>query len=397
MSHESTPAAGPLDASMPQRSPELGNPRSAWLVLGLTAGLLWVAALQGSLGVIVWLLATGSLLVLTALYALGFRRRSWANLDTLEQRKFALSLGAVVLVVGMVAGVVSTPDPVRSSVSADAEGLRPRPDLFALPPTTPPPGAVLNLPLPSGVEDAIDDSTDEPGDVAVLADALVQEPLQQVSLRNSPCVSEGDTRTERQVAYRCTRNPAGDLVWLDRASVSQQVQAEQEEKARQAEAERARQADANRREQEAQQRAAEELARAEEAARNPQPLPQPPVNPPADSPQPPPVEPPVGPPTDPGEPPPQPPTEPPTPPTEPPTSPPSPDPTAPPPAPPTPPGPPEPGTPDPDIPVIPPEFPFPPDPPSPPRPTPPPSSFAPPSDAPDSTEAAIEAVLPAAR
>ncbi|MCQ1957025.1 hypothetical protein NNX39_10980 [Arthrobacter sp. zg-Y826] len=397
MSHESTPAAAPFDASVPQRSPSLGNPRSAWLVLGLAAGLLWVAALQGSLGVIVWLLAIGSLLVLTALYSLGFRRRSWANLDTLEQRKFALSLGAVVLVVGMVAGVVSTPDPVPSSLSAEADGLRPRPDLFALP-TTPPPGSVLNLPLPPGVEDATDDSANEAGSVAVFADALLQEPAQQISIRNGPCATEGEVRTGDQVEYRCTRNPAGDLVWLD--SASRLEQAEQEEKARQAEAERVRQAEADRWEQ-AQQQAAEERARAEDAARNPQPAPQqPPLNPPGNSPQPPPTEPSPEPP-EPGQPPARPPTEPPAePPTEPPTSPPSPDPTAPPsvpPTPPTPPDPPEPGTPDPDIPVIPPEFPFPPNPPSPPRPTPPPSSFAPPPDAPDATEAAIEAVVPAAR
>ncbi|MCC9205180.1 hypothetical protein [Arthrobacter sp. zg-Y769] len=387
---------------MPQRSPGLRNPRSAWLVIGLAAGLLWVAALQGSLGVIVWMLATGSLLVLTALYALGFRRRSWAGLDTLEQRKFALSLGAVVLVVGMVAGVVSTPDPVPGSVSEDAAGLEPRPDLFAFPTTTPPPGSVLRQALPPDVEDSVEEA--EPDMFAVLGDTSNEEPADEASIADAVCGTPGQSRVQRQIEYRCTHNSAGDLVWMESGMADQLAEeraaaVQQAETARRAEEERARQAYAEWEQEMAQRRAAEERAREDAQA----PPPPNPANPPGNQPQPPPIEPPgkppVEPPPGPGEPPAEPPPEPAQPPSEPPTSPPSPDPTAPPSVPPTPPGPtdpPDPGTPEPDIPILPPEFPVPPNPPSPPRPTPP-SSFAPPSVAPEATEAAVEAGLPADR
>ncbi|MCC9145942.1 MULTISPECIES: hypothetical protein [unclassified Arthrobacter] len=362
--------------------------------MGLAAGLLWVAALQGSFGVVMWMLASGSLLVLTALYALGFRRRTWAGLDTVEQRKFALGLGSVVLVVGIVTAVVSTPQPVTGRVSADAEGLRPRPDLFALP-TAPAPGSVLQVPLPPRTEEATGDSLlDGSGSYALLGEVSQMEP--DDALTGTPCTVAGSSRTQGQTVYRCTRNSAGDLAWLDAASAQQLVEermaesqraeaARQEERARQAEN------DARLEQERAQQRAAEEQTRAERDAPAPQPPAQPnEPQPPADNPRPPPVEPPVGPPVEP----------PPEPPTEPPMPPPSPDPTVPPPDPPTPPGPPDPpvpGTPDPDIPVIPPEFPVPPSPPARERPVQPPSSFAPPSATPEATEAAAEQVLPAAR
>ncbi|UWX97765.1 hypothetical protein N2K95_03515 [Arthrobacter zhaoxinii] len=385
---------------MRQRSSGRGNPRSAWLVVGLAAGLLLVAALQGRLGILVWLLAAGSLLVFTALYALGFRRRSWANLATLEQRKFALSLGAVVLVLGMVAGIVSTPEPGRTPLSSDAEGLRPRPDLFALPttPMTPPPGSILRR----AQQPAADQATDEPGagsdGYALLGDTSGWEPTEaDDSLANKPCEEPGEARTQRQTEYRCTHTTDGRLVWIERSGAERLAEewaaaetARAQEQAREAQREQDM----------AEQRAAEERAR--EAAQT-----VPPANPPANQPQPapsdPPTEPPNRPPTTPPTEPPterpaEPPTEPTTPPTDPPTRPPNPDPTTPPTVPPTLPGQPDrpdPLAPDPDIPVLPPEFPVPPAPQPPQRPAPS-SSFAPHSS-PDASQAAVDVALSAVR
>ncbi|MCQ2001495.1 hypothetical protein [Arthrobacter zhaoxinii] len=395
MSHESTPAAAPFGASVRQRSLG-GTPRSAWLVIGLAAGLLLVAALQGSLGILVWLLAAGSLLVFTALYALGFRRRSWANLATLEQRKFTLSLGAVVVVLGMVAGIVSTPEPARTPMSSDAEGLRPRPDLFALPTpqTTPPPGSILRR----AQQPAADQATDEPADgadsYALLGDTSGWEPAEaDDSLADKPCEEPGEARTQRQTEYRCTHATDGRLVWVERSG-AERLQEERAAAEMARAQERAR--EAQREQDMAEQRAAEERAR--EAAQPPQ---QP--NPPANQPQPPPSDPPTEPPNQPPTAPPtEPPAEPPNPtptqpPADPPTRPPNPDPTTPPTVPPTLPDRPDPLAPDPDIPVLPPEFPVPPEPQPPQRPAPPSSSFAPPSTAPDASQAAVEAALPASR
>ncbi|WP_186764296.1 hypothetical protein [Arthrobacter yangruifuii] len=396
MAYESSPAAVSSDASAPQRRPRPRTPASAWAVLVPAAVLLWVATLPGSFGVLLWLLGAGVLLILTAIYALGFRRRSWANLYTLEQRKFALTLGGVVLVVGAVAGVVATPKPVADAMKADAEGLRPRPDLFA-PPTTPSTlGSVPNLPAPDGAEPA-EGSADRSNSSALLG-AVAGASAFGAAIANKACATPGDTRVQAQVEYRCTTNRSGELVWLERSNAEQLA----EERAA-----AVQQAEADRQAEEARARQAEERTRADDGGQPAQPPNQPgqppnqpdpssptpavpaPVNPPAGPPAGDPTKPPTQPPTDPPtDPPTEPPTQPPAPtPTPGPTQPPSPDPTFPPVVPPTPPGQPDPRgpvAPDPDLPVLPPEFPVQPGPPSPSRTTPPPSSALP-AAVPDAT------------
>ncbi|MDK1328277.1 hypothetical protein [Arthrobacter sp. zg-Y1143] len=360
MSHQPTPdqpdpesasSAGPSAHARPGKprpgapSP-LRNPRTAWPVLGVVAGLLWVAVLQGVGGVAVWILAAGVLLLCSALYALGFRRRSWAGLNTLQQRKFALSVSGVVLVMGVVAGVMSVPHPARTT-NDDAAAAPP-------PPAT--------QPQPSSPETADPRPQDVRADVQgarLPADTPESSPAAEAALANSPCTAEGATRLQREIEYRCTANTAGQLVWMDRATADLLVEARAV--AQRAEADRLQAEQAAR---EAARRAAEQ-------------------NPSA-------TLPPAPPPEVPGEP------GPPDPPSPPdPTEPATPDPTTPPPAPGTPdpgtpaPGtpdpvtpPPAPGTPDPTVPptppqpdpTAPPDPRVPPDPPAPPDPTVPPPS-----------------------
>ncbi|MDK1328280.1 hypothetical protein [Arthrobacter sp. zg-Y1143] len=259
MLYDPTPPRGPR-----RRRPQVPGqtPRSAWPVVVGAAILLGVAAFFGVMGLAVWILVAGFLLLLTGVYALALHRQSWAGLDTGRQRKAALAGSVVVLAVGTVATSMAAPSvgterpaaalgviaPLEPGPSPQRGGLlerAPSPQVDVDPPT-PPRSKAARPPSPTAGQEA--------------------------SLMNRRCSPDGAARTQGRTAYRCTRDMAGKLVWMDRASAERITAARaatdrlnRQAAADRAETERLRAGlDADR--QAAEQRAAAEKAAAEQAA-----------------------------------------------------------------------------------------------------------------------------------
>ncbi|MCC3273236.1 hypothetical protein MUK71_03795 [Arthrobacter zhangbolii] len=172
-------------------------------MLGLAAVLLCVLALRGTVGIAAWMLAMGLLLLVTALYSLGFRRRSWAALDTVQQKRLALTGSGLVLVLGMAAGAVAAPQLRPAQPTAEDVPQEEWPKSEPLPPP---------LPLPA-----------EPPAVAPDPDlaetnVLSGMPHSGTSLAGAACATPGDARGQDDADYRCTQDDAGRLVWMERAA-----------------------------------------------------------------------------------------------------------------------------------------------------------------------------------
>lgn len=235
MSHHADPAPFPPDSLRPGERPSgkpapdsrtseppgpRRSPRSAWLVLGLAAVLLWVLSLRGTVGIAAWMLATGLLLLVTALYSLAFRRRSWAALDTVPQKRLALTGSGLVLVAGMAAAAVAAPQlrPAEPTAEDVPEGSRP--ESGALPPPLPAPAeppAAAQEPDLTGVEMSLN-GAQLPGGT---------------SPAGGPCATPGEAVAHNNAEYRCTQNDAGLLVWMERTA-AERLAAQRAERARDA-------------------------------------------------------------------------------------------------------------------------------------------------------------------
>ena len=245
-----------------QRRPQIPGrtPRSAWPVVGIAGMLLAVAAFFGAMGLAVWILVTGFLLLLTGLYALALHRQSWAGMDTDTQRKVALAGSGVVLAVGAVAATIAAPTLERQQPTAQDAPAPPSPE-----PRPTQRGELLER-APSPQVDVDPPTTPVPRTAADRPPAAAE-----TSLMNRPCPREGAARTQGQTAYRCTRDLGGQLVWMDRDSADRITAARaaterlnREAAAANAESERLR-AELDTQRQAAQQQAAAEQAAAENA------------------------------------------------------------------------------------------------------------------------------------
>lgn len=171
----------------PDEPVEGKQPRSTWPVVGLLLLLLLLFMIAGGgLGFIGWLLTAGLLLLVTALYSLVFRRKSWARLPSNKQRKIAVGVSAAVVVLAFTAvGVLAPRQEVTTA--GDSRSTEPTPS-----------ETVSDNPSPSPTEE---------------------------SPANQPCDTVDEQRTHQNTDYLCTLDNNEKLVWMDKGYSEQLTEA----------------------------------------------------------------------------------------------------------------------------------------------------------------------------
>ncbi|MDN3905539.1 excalibur calcium-binding domain-containing protein [Arthrobacter sp. YD2] len=221
------------EPDFPQPDPSSARskrPRSTWIVVAIAAVFLVAFALTGTAGVAVWLIFTGLAVLLTAGYALIFKRQTWARVSNGKRRRQLLAVGGGLLIVGFVVAAISVPPDASRQAGNDQS-----------------PSASQTSPSvsPSPTEER---------------------------LANKECTEEADTRLQGDVEYVCTPDDGGKLIWMDKESSAKLVEARKQADAQRQAEEAAAAEEAQRQAEEAAaaeeaQRQAEEAAAAEEAQR----------------------------------------------------------------------------------------------------------------------------------
>lgn len=170
------------NSPLPSPSPHRRKPRSTWVVIGLAVLFLIGALTRGLSGLGSWLVLTGLLLLLTAGYAILSRRQSWARLETARLRKTAMAVGAGSLILGGVFGFVGAPPP-----------------------------------QPVVVDDGAPTSTSTPS-------TSTSSPTEE-SIVNQACTPEASSRTQEGTEFLCTRDNAGELIWMEKNTSEQLTEA----------------------------------------------------------------------------------------------------------------------------------------------------------------------------
>lgn len=163
--------------------------KTFWITAGVWLLLLIIMLATGVSGALgVWLVLFALFLIVTALYALLFGRRSWLGLSNRKRAGAAVGGGVVALIVGAVVAAAAGPAPSTITPLADTKAVA---TMTASPSPTP---------------------TSTP------KSKLLAE-----------CVSEGTSLVESGGTLKCIKNDKGTLVWMTEKDakklVAEQVQA----------------------------------------------------------------------------------------------------------------------------------------------------------------------------
>ena len=218
-----------MSFQLPNHARNPRKPISTWVVIALSLLLLALFLSTGAGGFGMWVLFMGILVLVTALYALVFRRKSWARLGSASARKRVMATGAGMAVAGFViagmtlppaektvepvAGATSTPTPFKTTASPT-------------PSPSPTPTIAANQACKSeGAKQGVRTA-------ATASPSPTETPTASASPSSTSTASPSPSSTAVSVVYVCTEDDNGRLVWMDEerseALITAREQAEQQ-------------------------------------------------------------------------------------------------------------------------------------------------------------------------
>lgn len=194
--------------------------RSTWVVAVIAVLILALFVAAGDGGIGMWLFLMGLLGLLTAAYALVFRRRSWARLETRKTAKGAMAAAGVLTVLGLVVFSFTAPPAEPKAESAAVATATPTPSQTpsASPSASRKATAVAGASCPvAGKVETVTNSTASPSPTAT--STATKSPMATSTGSKSPSASPTPTSSTTASAagavFTCTEDDNKKLVWMD--------------------------------------------------------------------------------------------------------------------------------------------------------------------------------------
>ena len=198
--------------------------RSTWVVAILAVLLLVSALSTGEGGFGMWILLMGLLILVTSVYALVFRRASWARLSSPTVRKRAVAVGGAVTIAGFVIAGLTLPPTEKTVEPVAGTSATPTATKTSTPTPTKTTAAVAagKACVSAGARETVSSATATPTATPTSTATRTATP--------TPTASSSTAGAGQAAVFICTEDDKGKLVWMDEES-STKIVAERKEAA----------------------------------------------------------------------------------------------------------------------------------------------------------------------
>ena len=185
--------------------------RSTWVVAILAALFLVLCLSTGEGGFGMWVLLMGLFLLLTSVYALVFRRPSWARLFSPAVRKRAVAVGGAVTIVGFVIAGMTLPATEETVEPVAETTATPTPSKTSTPKPTKSTAAVAagKACVSAGARETVTSGTATPTPTSTSSASATATPTPTASK------TAGTSAAVSGAVFVCTEDDKGKLVWMD--------------------------------------------------------------------------------------------------------------------------------------------------------------------------------------